>query len=127
MPWYPFLFLNGFLALPDENLANTDLEATMADESTFLLITESGAGGYMTATSPSDARHRASFADGHGWIFRCEFDDQMSERHRRAWPLVMLRLIATLGRPDEDAMADALDVAGERHRAVYQFAVNDYE
>src|SRR4051812_44566035 len=95
-------------------------------EVAFLLILESGAGGYITATSPSDACHRASFADGHGWIFRCEFAVHTSERHRRAWPIVALRLIATLGRPDDNALVEALYVAGGRHRAFYKFAVNDH-
>ncbi|MFC7478138.1 hypothetical protein ACFQS7_27580 [Dankookia sp. GCM10030260] len=93
----------------------------------FLLILQSGAGGYMAVANPHDARHRASFADGDGWVFRCEFTGQAAERHRRSRPVVMLGLISTVGRPDSNAMAAALETAGERHSVVYMFAVNDYE
>ena len=39
----------------------------------------------------------------------------------------MLRLISTVGRPDSNAMAAALEIAGERHSVAYVFAVNDHE
>ena len=99
----------------------------MATDVGFLLILQSGAGGYMAAANPLDARHRASFADGDGWVFRCEVTGQAAERHRRSRPVVMLRLISTVGRPDSNAMAAALETAGERHSVVYMFAVNDHE
>jgi len=99
----------------------------MADEVAFLLILESGAGGYIAVASAHDACHQASFADGNGWVFRCEVTGQAAERHRRSRPVVTLRLISTVGRPDSNAMAAALETAGERHSFVYLFAVNDYE
>jgi|SRR3954453_7229272 hypothetical protein len=99
----------------------------MATDVGFLLILESGAGGYIAAANSHDARHRASYADGDGWVFRCEVTGQAAERHRRRRPVVTLRLISTVGRPDSNAMAGALETAGERHSVVYMFAVNDYE
>jgi hypothetical protein len=99
----------------------------MASDIGFLLVLKSGAGGYIAATSPHDARRRASFADGDGWLFRCEGTGRASERHRRSRPVVMLRLISTVGRPDSNAMAAALETAGARHCVAYMFAVNDDE
>jgi hypothetical protein len=99
--------------------------ATMATEVGFLLILESGVGGYIAATDPLDARHRASFADGHGWVFRCEFSGHKSGSHWRSRPVRTLWLISTVGRPNSDAMPAALKTAGERHRVQYMFATLD--
>jgi hypothetical protein len=99
----------------------------MAGEISFLLVLESGAGAYIAATSPHDARRRASFADGDGWVFRCEVTSRASERHRRSRPVVRLWLISTLGHPNSNAMAAALEAAGERHSVLYEFAVNDHK
>jgi hypothetical protein len=99
----------------------------MATDVDFLLILESGVGGYIAADNPHDACHRASFADGHGWIFRCEFGDHTSERHRRSRPSVKLWLVSTLGSPSGSAMTTALEIAGARHRVLYEFATLDYE
>jgi hypothetical protein len=94
----------------------------MAGESSFLLILENGAASFLAAASPNDARHHASFADGHGWVFRCEFNGYASERHRRSGPVKTLWLISALGRPNSDVMIAALNIAGEQHRVLYMFA-----
>jgi hypothetical protein len=99
----------------------------MADESSFLLILENGAASYLAAASSHDARYRASFADGHGWVFCCEFNGHASERHRRSRPVKTLWLISALGRPNSDVMTAALKIAGEQHHVLYMFATLDCE
>ena len=99
----------------------------MAGKVAFLLVLENGTAGYIAATNPHDACHRASFADGHGWVFRCEFEGHTSRPHWRRRPVRTLWLISTLGRPNSDAMTAALKTAGERHRVLYMFATLDCE
>ena len=89
----------------------------MARNVGYLLILESGAGGYIAGTDESDACDRASHTDGQRWVLRCKFDEHTSGRHRRGRPLVKLRIISTLGRPS--AMPAALAAAGERHYVEY--------
>ena len=94
----------------------------MPGESSFLLILENGTASFLPAASPNDARHCASFADGQGWVFRCEFNGYASEQHRRSRPVKTLWLISALGRPNSQVMTAALNIAGEQHHVLYMFA-----
>jgi len=59
-------------------------------------------------------------------VSRCGFDGITISRHRRSWSVVTLWLISTPSRPDNDAIATALDAAGERHCVIYRFVTPNY-
>lgn len=99
----------------------------MASDAGYLLILDNGAGGYIAANDRNDACNRASHADGHGWVFRCKFDEHTSGRHRRSRPMVKLWLISALGRPNSGSITAALEIAGERHSVSYKLATRDHE
>jgi hypothetical protein len=85
----------------------------------YLVILQSGAGGYLGSATEADACDRASYFDGEGWLFHFEVDGYSSGRHRRSRQVVRLRLVSTLGRPHRDAIPAALAVAGMRHCVDY--------
>jgi hypothetical protein len=85
----------------------------------FLLILESGAGGYVTKASRKDACQVVANMGSNGWLFRFR-----AGGHLRGWkrggPITELVLVAAVGSPDGNAMADALLAAGKRHGVLYQ-------
>lgn len=93
----------------------------MGSDTGFLVILQSGAGGYLGSSDEADAcaYARASYLDEHGWIFYFKFKGYLSGRHRRSQPLVRLRLVSTLGSPAASAMPATLAVAGMRHCVDY--------
>ena len=91
----------------------------MGCETGYLVILQSGAGGYLGCADEAGACHRASYFDGEGWIFHFKLKGYASGRHRRSLPIVKLRLVSTLGSPSASSMPAALTAAGERHYVEY--------
>jgi hypothetical protein len=91
----------------------------MGNHKGFVLILQSGAGGYLAYLDVADACNHASHVDGDGWVFRFEFDGFRSGRHRRSRPVIKLRRVSTLGSPNATAMPSAIKSAGDRHCVEY--------
>ena len=91
----------------------------MVNRKGFVLILQSGAGGYLGCSEEDDACNHASHFDGDGWLFHFEADGLWKGRHRRSRPTVKLQLIAPFGSPDASAMPTALAAAGDRHCVSY--------
>jgi hypothetical protein len=91
----------------------------MGSRNGFVLILQSGAGGYLGCTEVADAYDDTSHVGGDGWIFRFQFVGHQTSRHRRSRPLVKLRQVSTLGCPSATAMPTALQSAGNRHCVEY--------
>jgi hypothetical protein len=91
----------------------------MENRKGFVLILQSGAGGYLGCSEEADACNHTSRFDGDGWVFHFEFDGYLNGRHRRSRPVVKLQLIAPFGCPNASAMAAAIAVAGMRHCVDY--------
>jgi hypothetical protein len=85
----------------------------------FLLILESGAGGYVTKASRKDACQAVADMGSNGWLFRFRAGGHLSGR-KRGGRITELVLVAAVGSPDANAMADALMAAGKRHGVLYQ-------
>jgi hypothetical protein len=87
----------------------------------FLLILESGAGGYVAEASRERACQRAMSMGSSGWLFRSRFGGYAKGRRRRLdGQIIELVLVRAVGTPDADAMAGALLAAGKRHGVTYQ-------
>jgi hypothetical protein len=91
----------------------------MGNRKGFMLILQSGAGGYLGCSEEDDACSHATRIDGDGWVFHFEFEGHLKGRHRRSKPMVKLQLIAPFGSPDASAMPAALAAAGDRHCVDY--------
>jgi hypothetical protein len=96
----------------------------MGQDERYLLILETGAGGYIVSADADDVREHAARIDGSGWLFKYQDERHMARRQRR---IVELWLVTTFGHPDANALAAALVAAGKRHRVAYQLAVLDFE
>jgi hypothetical protein len=90
----------------------------MENRKGFVLILQSGAGGYLDC-SEDDACNHLSHIDGDGWLFHFELYSYRKGRHQRSRPVVKLQLIAPFGSPNASAMAAALAAAGDRHCVNY--------
>ena len=96
----------------------------MRSDEGYLLILETGGGGYIAAADAGDICEYAARIDGNGWLFKYQDERHMARRQRR---IVELWLVTTFGHPDANALAAALAAAGKRHRVAYQLAVLDFE
>jgi hypothetical protein len=97
----------------------------MENRKGFVLILQSGAGGYLGCSEEEDACNHLSHIDGDGWLFHFEFDGYRKGRHQRSRPVVKLQLIAPFGSPNASAMAAALTAAGDRHCVDYVLDCED--
>jgi hypothetical protein len=97
----------------------------MGNHKGFVLILQSGAGGYLGCAEEDDACSLVSHIDGDGWLFHFQCDGYRRGRHRRSRPTVKLQLIAPFGSPDANAMPAALAAAGDRHCVDYVLACEE--
>ena len=78
----------------------------------FLLLLQSGAGGYLCATDENDAQHRTSYVEGHSWLLHCELDGYIAvARNRRR-----ARRSGHVGRAEWPCPFALLDLTGPKHR-----------
>jgi hypothetical protein len=87
----------------------------------FLLILPSGAGGYVD--SADQASELAARLDLHGWVLGCRSDGSCAggrRQGRRSMKRMSVAVLRALAEPDDQALAGALEVAGNRHMIEYR-------
>jgi hypothetical protein len=86
----------------------------------YLLILESGAGGYVAAADEAKVRELAAHVGGQGWVFGCRSGGYPVSKRRGSRKVVDLTLLWTMGQPDQQALVPALQAAGTRHGTLYR-------
>jgi hypothetical protein len=85
----------------------------------FVLILESGAGGYVAEARLEAACRVAAGLGSCGWIFRWQSGGYVRGPRQRGGRIIELVLVGTVGTPDGNALPGALIASGQRHGVTY--------